>query len=91
VPPNLTQDAYGFYLFSGINDWGGISPVTRDFINPEMAWPQIEALRSVTRDAGFDLRERLAAYPEYLRDPRWMAEPLRQQALSLTDDAGLVL
>ena len=42
VPPNLSQDAYGFYLFAGINDWGGISPVTRDFINPEMAWPQID-------------------------------------------------
>src|SRR5579862_33800 len=74
VPPNLSQDAYGFYLLSGIIDWGGISPVTRDFINPEMAWPQIETLRSVTREAGFELRERLAAYPEYLRDSRWMSE-----------------
>jgi FO synthase len=90
VPPNLTQDAYGFYLLSGINDWGGISPVTRDFINPEMAWPQIAALQAVTREAGFELRERLAAYPEYLRDSHWIAEPLRQRALSWTDDAGLV-
>ena len=65
--------------------------MTRDFINPEMAWPQIEALRSVTREAGFELRERLAAYPEYLRDPSWMAEPLRQRALAWTDDAGLVV
>ncbi len=81
VPPNLSQDAYGFYLLAGINDWGGISPVTRDFINPEMAWPQIAALRSVTEEAGFELRERLAVYPEYLDDPRWVAEPLRQQAL----------
>ncbi|HUA19141.1 MAG TPA: 7,8-didemethyl-8-hydroxy-5-deazariboflavin synthase CofG [Bryobacteraceae bacterium] len=90
VPPNLSQDAYGFYLLAGINDWGGISPVTRDFINPEMAWPQIAALRSVTEEAGFELRERLAAYPEYLRDPSWIAEPLRRQALAYTDDAGLV-
>jgi FO synthase len=90
VPPNLSQDAYGFYLLSGINDWGGISPVTRDFINPEMAWPQIAALRSVTREAGFELRERLAAYPEYLRDSRWIAEALRGRALAWTDDAGLV-
>jgi 7,8-didemethyl-8-hydroxy-5-deazariboflavin synthase CofG subunit len=90
VPPNLTQDAYGFYLLSGINDWGGISPVTRDFINPEMAWPQIATLQAVTREAGFELRERLAAYPEYLRDRSWMAAPLRQRALSWTDDAGLV-
>jgi 7,8-didemethyl-8-hydroxy-5-deazariboflavin synthase CofG subunit len=90
VPPNLSQDAYGFYLLSGINDWGGISPVTRDFINPEMAWPQIAALGEVTREAGFELRERLAAYPEYLRDSQWMAEPLRQKALAWTDEAGLV-
>ena len=90
VPPNLSQDGYGFYLLSGINDWGGISPVTRDFINPEMAWPQIAALGAVTREAGFQLHERLAAYPEYLRDSRWMADALRQRALAWTDDAGLV-
>jgi 7,8-didemethyl-8-hydroxy-5-deazariboflavin synthase CofG subunit len=90
VPPNLSQDGYGFYLLSGINDWGGISPVTRDFINPEMAWPQIAALRSVTREAGFELRERLAAYPEYLHDSRWMPEALRRRALAWTDAAGFV-
>jgi FO synthase len=90
VPPNLSQDAYGFYLLSGINDWGGISPVTRDFINPEMAWPQIAALRSVTEEAGFKLRERLAVYPEYLDDPKWVPETLRSQAFTWTDDAGLV-
>jgi 7,8-didemethyl-8-hydroxy-5-deazariboflavin synthase CofG subunit len=90
VPPNLSQDGYGFYLLSGINDWGGISPVTRDFINPEMAWPQIAALGAVTRQAGFELRERLATYPEYLSDPMWMADALRRQAITWTDDAGLV-
>jgi 7,8-didemethyl-8-hydroxy-5-deazariboflavin synthase CofG subunit len=89
VPPNLTQDSYGIYLRAGINDWGGISPVTRDFINPEMAWPQIPALAAVTHEAGFELRERLAAYPEYLRDPQWMAEPVRRRALALVDDRGL--
>ncbi len=47
-----------------------------------MAWPQIAALRSVTKEAGFELRERLAAYPEYFREPRWIAEPLRRQALA---------
>jgi FO synthase len=91
VPPNLSQDAYGFYLLSGINDWGGISPVTRDFINPEMAWPQIETLRSVTQEAGFELRERLAVYPEYLGDSSWISEPLRERALAWTDEVGLVV
>ena len=86
VPPNLSQDAYGFYLLAGINDWGGISPVTRDFINPEMAWPQIAKLQSVTEEAGFELRERLAVYPEYLSDSRWIAEPLRQRALDLSHE-----
>jgi 7,8-didemethyl-8-hydroxy-5-deazariboflavin synthase CofG subunit len=90
VPPNLSQDAYGFYLLAGINDWGGISPVTRDFINPEMAWPHIATLQSVTREAGFELRERLATYPEYLTDPGWMAEAVRRRALEFTDEKGLV-
>jgi len=90
VPPNLSPGDYHLFLRAGINDWGGISPVTRDFINPEMAWPQIAALRSVSQKSGFELRERLAAYPEYLRDSRWMPENLRRYALAWTDDAGLV-
>ena len=90
VPPNLSQDAYGFFLLSGINDWGGISPVTPDFINPEMAWPQIAILRGVTEEAGFSLRERLTTYPEYIRDPRWIPENLHGAALTWTDEAGLV-
>jgi len=90
VPPNLSPGDYHLFLRAGINDWGGISPVTRDFINPEMAWPQIAALRSVSQKSGFELRERLAAYPEYLRDSRWMPENLRRHALAWTDDAGLV-
>jgi FO synthase len=90
VPPNLSRDAYGFFLLSGINDWGGISPVTEDFINPEMAWPQVAILRAVTAEAGFELRERLTAYPEYLRDPGWMAGHLRSAAQALMDSAGLV-
>src|SRR5207302_1034632 len=81
VPPNLTPSGYEDYLHAGINDWGGISPVTRDFINPEMAWPQVEALRRVTRESGFELRERLAAYPEYVRKSGWMTEAIRERAL----------
>ena len=90
VPPNLSRDDYGVYLQAGINDWGGISPVTRDFINPEMAWPAVSALGSVTAAAGFTLRERLAAYPEYVTELGWIAEPLRQRALAWTDERGLV-
>jgi 7,8-didemethyl-8-hydroxy-5-deazariboflavin synthase CofG subunit len=90
VPPNLSSDEYGLYLQAGINDWGGISPVTRDFINPEMAWPAIAALRAVTEQSGFELHERLAVYPEYIRDSGWMPENLRCQAALWTDNMGLV-
>jgi len=64
-PPNLVAEAYPALLAAGLNDWGGISPVTKDFINPEAAWPQIAALERRTADAGFVLRERLAIYPEF--------------------------
>jgi FO synthase len=64
-PPNLMSDEYPLLLDAGINDWGGISPVTADFINPEAAWPQIPVLADRTASAGFVLRERLAIYPEF--------------------------
>lgn len=90
VPPNLSRDSYAAFLKAGINDWGGISPVTRDFINPEMAWPEIAALQSVTKAEGCQLRQRLAAYPEYLRQAGWVPEPLRSRALPWLDESGLV-
>jgi 7,8-didemethyl-8-hydroxy-5-deazariboflavin synthase CofG subunit len=90
APPNLSHDSYGFLLLAGINDWGGVSPVTPDFINPEMAWPQIARLRTVTEEAGFELRERLTAYPHYVRADRWIPHRLRQAALNWVDSSGLV-
>jgi FO synthase len=65
-PPNLVSEDYPQLLAAGINDWGGISPVTRDFINPQSPWPQISILQQRTRAAGFELRERLAIYPEFV-------------------------
>ncbi|MDG3087771.1 7,8-didemethyl-8-hydroxy-5-deazariboflavin synthase CofG [Vibrio hannami] len=64
APPNLEQD-YQDYLRAGINDWGGISPLTKDFINPERAWPQIERLAEHCRTAGYRLKERLTVYPDF--------------------------
>jgi len=91
IPPNLTHDAYGFLLSAGINDWGGISPVTLDFINPERAWPELVRLREVTAQAGFELRERLALYPEYVRErTQYLREPLRARVHALSDETGLV-
>ncbi|WP_456297126.1 7,8-didemethyl-8-hydroxy-5-deazariboflavin synthase CofG [Vibrio sp. AK197] len=68
APPNLEQD-HQDYLEAGINDWGGISPLTRDFINPERAWPQIEQLAQTCARAGHGLKERLTVYPAYLNQP----------------------
>lgn len=91
VPPNLNPDAHRLLLAAGINDWGGVSPVTRDYINPEHAWPVISNLKRVTADAGLDLRERLPIYPEYCRQPsQWIPERFRERAGSLVDDSGLV-
>jgi 7,8-didemethyl-8-hydroxy-5-deazariboflavin synthase CofG subunit len=91
APPNLTPQAYQFYLLAGINDWGGVSPVTSDFINPEAPWPNITELKAVTEEAGFQLRERLAIYPEYLTQRNgFVREPLRQRILAWTDEDGYV-
>jgi FO synthase len=74
-PPNLLSEDYPELLAAGINDWGGISPVTKDFINPEAAWPQISSLAERTDKAGFVLRERLAIYPEFSSGPEFSARP----------------
>jgi len=71
-PPNLLAEDYPDLLKAGINDWGGISPVTKDFINPEAAWPQISALSARSAGAGFVLRERLAIYPEFSSRPEFV-------------------
>src|SRR5512137_602529 len=67
APPNLSYADFPRLLDAGINDWGGISPVTKDFINPEAAWPQISRLRAETEARKFVLRERLALYPEFVK------------------------
>jgi len=90
APPNLTPDAYGLYLLAGINDWGGVSPVTQDHINPEAAWPKIDELAQVTQDAGFQLRERLTIYPRYLEDSAWVTPRIRAHAQQWIDETGLV-
>jgi len=67
APPNLTPDGYELYLEAGINDWGGVSPLTPDFINPEAPWPTLQLLQEKSAQAGFELRARLPIYPEYIR------------------------
>lgn len=90
APPNLSADHYPTLLAAGLNDWGGISPLTPDHINPEAPWPQIRQLRSATESSGFELRERLAIYPEYVLRPEFLAEELRPRVRALADSDGYV-
>ena len=91
APPNLQADGFEAYLLCGINDWGGVSPLTKDFINPEAAWPQTARLRRLTEEAGFELRERTALYPSHVLSGAWARSPEAASRLAeLTDGEGYV-
>jgi FO synthase len=87
VPPNLT-DSYEIYLDAGINDWGGVSPLTIDWVNPEAPWPHLDELAGRTTRAGFDLRPRLPVYPEFI-DETWIDPGLLNDVRAATDHDGL--
>jgi 7,8-didemethyl-8-hydroxy-5-deazariboflavin synthase CofH subunit/7,8-didemethyl-8-hydroxy-5-deazariboflavin synthase CofG subunit len=89
APPNLSDD-FGELLDSGIDDWGGVSPVTADHVNPERPWPALDRLREVTEARGFALAPRLTAYPEFVLEPeRWLHADLRFRVLDRSDAEGL--
>jgi FO synthase len=89
APPNLTPGEYGVLIEAGINDWGGISPVTLDHVNPEAPWPHLEALRRETASAGKILTARLPIYPAYYHDnPRWQDPTLIPRILQSADSHG---
>jgi 7,8-didemethyl-8-hydroxy-5-deazariboflavin synthase CofG subunit len=88
APPNLSYQDFPRLLEAGINDWGGISPVTKDFINPEAAWPQIPRLKAESEARGFLLRERLAIYPEFLDRPGFLKDKVRLAAERLLPAIG---
>jgi 7,8-didemethyl-8-hydroxy-5-deazariboflavin synthase CofG subunit len=90
APPNLSPGTYPALIASGLNDWGGVSPLTIDYINPEAPWPHLAALEAATAAAGARLRERLAIYPEFIHRPGFVPEALRRRVLTSVDDAGLV-
>lgn len=77
APPNLSPLDHRLFLASGINDWGGISPLTPDFVNPEAPWPHIDTLRETCAEAGFQLHARLPVYDEYIDSPTFLNERLR--------------
>ncbi|HEY6277448.1 MAG TPA: 7,8-didemethyl-8-hydroxy-5-deazariboflavin synthase CofG, partial [Streptosporangiaceae bacterium] len=84
APPNLIGDQYRLILAAGIDDWGGVSPLTPDHVNPERPWPQIDDLAARTADAGMTLAERLTIYPGYLREP-WLDPRLAGHVAALAD------
>lgn len=87
APPNLSPEDYPRLIGAGLNDWGGVSPVTPDHVNPEAPWPEIERLSKRTSAAGKSLTERLATYPAYLRDmDRWV-DPALHAAVHRVSDA----
>src|SRR4051812_23608205 len=87
APPNLTED-FGRLLDAGINDWGGVSPVTIDHVNPEAPWPELELLRAETEQRGFTLAPRLTVYPRFV-DPRWLDPAVLPHVLRAADSDGL--
>ena len=89
APPNLTPDCFGALIRAGINDWGGVSPVTPDHVNPEAPWPHLERLAHETVREGKVLTERLTVYPAYVgRLDAWVAEPLRPAVRQGSDAEG---
>jgi FO synthase len=90
APPNLNPGRTADMIAAGLDDWGGISPVTIDHVNPEAPWPEIEALAAECAAAGRTLTERLTLYPAYATDPqRWLDPKLRRAVLRLSDAEGL--
>jgi 7,8-didemethyl-8-hydroxy-5-deazariboflavin synthase CofG subunit len=90
VPPNLNPEVFGRYIDAGINDWGGISPVTIDHVNPEFPWPSIASVKGATEGKGCKLRARLPIYPEFLKGGFITSERLLQQVDLVADSSGLV-
>ncbi|WP_435242882.1 bifunctional FO biosynthesis protein CofGH [Streptomyces cucumeris] len=91
APPNLVDAEYEQLIGAGIDDWGGVSPLTPDHVNPERPWPQLDELAERSAAAGFALRERLCVYPEYLqRGEPWLDPRLLPHVRALADpDTGL--
>jgi len=91
VPPNLSPNHYSTFIDAGINDWGGISPLTIDFVNPESPWPDIKEVKQATNMAGYNFRGRLAIYPEFLLNKReFIPKNLWNYITPLSDSSGLV-
>ena len=91
TPPNLNQGNLAALIDAGINDWGGVSPVTKDYVNPEHQWPELDTLREETAKSGKILVERTPVYPEYLcAETTWIAPSIKRLVFDRIDSTGLV-
>jgi FO synthase len=88
APPNLSDAHYADLLDGGINDWGGVSPLTPDFINPEKPWPHVDELRKRTEAKGFQLKQRLPVYPEFVEQAAAHSAQLSQRLETARDPEG---
>ena len=93
APPNLSDSTeLGLLLRAGVDDWGGVSPLTPDHVNPERPWPNIDKLAALSAEAGFELRERLAAQPPYVLQPEpWLDPRVRPHVFALAGPDGLAV
>ncbi|MFB5625367.1 MAG: 7,8-didemethyl-8-hydroxy-5-deazariboflavin synthase subunit CofG [Nitrosopumilus sp.] len=87
IPPNLSPKSYQSFLSVGINDWGGISPLTPDYVNPEFSWPEIKKIDENSKKAGFDLKCRFPVYPEFFS---FISKELREKMALIEDKEGMV-
>jgi len=87
IPPNLSPRSYQSFLSVGINDWGGISPLTPDFVNPEFSWPDISKVNENSKNAGFDLKCRFPIYPEFFS---FISKELQEKMKDMQNEEGLV-
>jgi 7,8-didemethyl-8-hydroxy-5-deazariboflavin synthase CofG subunit len=87
IPPNLSPNSYSSFLDAGINDWGGISPITPDYVNPELPWPQINEVEKRCHEARYELRARFPVYPEYFT---LVNQDLKEKMLEIADSELLV-
>ena len=91
APPNLSSDNFEIYLDAGINDWGGVSPITIDYVNPESPWPTLNSLKTKTEAKGFKLTPRLPVYPEYFIDTnKYLPEYIIEHIRKISDKSGYV-
>jgi 7,8-didemethyl-8-hydroxy-5-deazariboflavin synthase CofG subunit len=90
APPNLSPDDLALLLAAGVNDWGGISPLTPDYVNPEAPWPHVAALARVCAASGYTLRERLPIYPPWIDRPGFLAPSLRDAVARLAPECAVV-